>query len=398
MANVGALVRDLRNDRRRQPQLVAAKQLARLLLESAEQGGEGQLQLEYTDLHAEFLAAGGMQTVVRLLTSSQGPLKAVALELLHSACLDSSCADALAAAGGFEPLLQLLQGSDAAGGGDTRSIAIDTLACAATLSLAANEAAVAAGCVPLLVALVGEANGAESGAAAQALTILAPYNEQALLSSGAVAALVQLMQHQSCERLRPLHTLNRLTNQGSSPRAEAAAAVAAAGGIPAAVQCLQDESVPCWSLTADFTVPQLAAGLLGDIAEACPQLAAEICAAGAMPRLEHMLRHSVRAEERGWAANALVHLRRAAASAATGEAAVDPAQSASAPPPAEAPCSQACTRLCRARLRQHTQPAEVWRLRHCALLQPGVLPRALARAQGRVPPPAGRGGSGGSGG
>ena len=304
-------------------------------MQSAEQGEEGRLQLEYTDLHEEFLAAGGMQIAVCLLTTSQGPLMAVALELLLSACLDSACADALAAAGGIVQLLQVLQGSAASDtaavdGGRTCSTAIDIIAAAVASSLAAQEAAMAAGCVPPLVALVREANGAESGAAARALAFLAPDNEQALLSAGAVAALVQLMQHQGCERRHPLHALNRLTNQGSSPRAQAAAAIAAAGGIPAAVQCLQDESVPRWSLTGIFTVPQLAAGLLGDMAEACPQLAADICAAGAVPRLEHMLRHSVRAEERSWAVTALVHLRRAAASATTGEAAVDPAQSASA--------------------------------------------------------------------
>lgn len=150
----------------------------------------------------------------------------------------------------------------------------------------------------------------ELAAAVRLLTSLALRSREALLSSGAVEVLVLHCQLDRLESVHALEALNWLTSAACTFRAEAAAAVAASGGIPAAVQCL----------CSNYRVPQLAAGLLGGIAEACPQLAADICAAGAVPQLEHMLCHSLNTKERGCVATALANIRRAAEALAGEEA------------------------------------------------------------------------------
>ena len=258
--------------------------------------------------------------------------------------------------------MELLQDTVADdGGGRAHWAALMALSHAAKWSGAVQEAAVAAGCVPRLAALVRELAQKEAiGMDDQAFADLAPAvgilatlasnHAEALLSSDAVDALAQLVQlvqwdnpHASSTRGSAMHALYRLAHQHSGRRAEAAAAIAAAGGIAAAVQCLRSAEAAYHQSYEDFRVPQMAAGLLASMAEACPQMAADIRAAGAVPRLEHMLHHSPTTEERGCAVAALASLRRAAAIAAVEEIAA-----ADAPPGEHQAASLKPPRICAA--------------------------------------------------
>ena len=360
MDNVAQLVRVLRNDRQRRGQLTSALLLSGILLASAVRPAGAALHLVQLDAHSTFLEAGGMQAAVRLLTSSIGAAEAA--ELLWWACrapdgrddLAAASADALATAGGVAPLVQLLQDPTAPSSGrgahTARTSALSALDVAAKSSDAVREAAVAAGCVPALLAILSEvaqqdafadmdkAAQSDLGPAVGILATLASNHADALLSAGAAEALVQLLRWGNprvgaiSARHTAMQALHQLAHQRGGRQAMAATAIAAAGGVAAAVQCLQAE------LCGDVRMPQLAASLLGDMVVACPRLAADIRAAGAVPRLEHMLRHSPATKERGSAAVALASLRRAAAAAAAEEIAAAGAlpgepQAASLKPP-----------------------------------------------------------------
>ncbi|KAI7836462.1 hypothetical protein COHA_009679 [Chlorella ohadii] len=344
---VNELVHALRNTKQRRGQVAAARKLRELLyLAAARRKFSTQPDLTAYELHEAFLAGGGMQAAVRLLTSAQQAGTLEAAELLAAACSVPEAAAELAAAGGVEPLVQLLGGTEVS---RTRTAAVSALADAAGWSDAVRTAAAAAGCVPLAVAVFQEAAAEvpvqptdalfKSG---ELLITLAWHHAGVVLASGAAAALVALAPSDPFVCTRALTTLGQLTAAAGACRGEAAAAIVAAGGLPSLVRCLRGDGGLRWPNASDiaFTVPQLAAGLLGDMAEVSPQLAANIEAAGAVTSLEWMLRNSTHRGERGWTATALANIRRSAAIAA--------ADSGAAPEAADAPSAAAPRRMCAA--------------------------------------------------
>ncbi len=345
---VHELVHALRNTRQRRGQVAPARKLSELLfLAAARRQLSTQPELSVYELHEAFLAAGGMQGAVRLLTSTQQAGTLEAAELLKNACLVPEAAAELVAAGGVEPLVQLLVGTEAS---RTRAAAVCALADAAGWSDAVQTAAVAAGCVPLVLAVFQQAAADlqplepvhERFKSGELLCTLARNHADILLACGAVAALVSLVPSDPIVCSTALKALGQLAAACCARRGEAAAAIAATSSLPSLARCLRGGGGLYWpdAKGMEFTVPQLAAGLLGDMADACPQLAADIEAAGGVTKLEWMLRNSTHSDERGWAATALAHIRRAAASAAGG--------SGAAPEAADAPAAAAPKRTCAA--------------------------------------------------
>jgi len=274
MDRVRELVHSLRNSRRRHVQLMAAKQLTQLLQAQpvfSTAPGE-QPQLADPGVHWDFLAAGGMQAALHLLCRVEQVGKVTAANLMYAACVVPEAATQLAADGGVQPLVQLLECTAADGASGIRRAALCTLALAAEQCDTVQDAAVAAGCVPLLVAILQEPNDsdhvANAAAVLSALVLRPGVHTEVLLTSGAAAALVRHVPDESCVCEISLTALSRLTGEPSPLRSEAVAAVAAAGGIPAAVQCLNGTSSALnWPSSEElaWTVPQLAAGLLANM-------------------------------------------------------------------------------------------------------------------------------------